>query len=115
MHFTVARSRRAFSIISPVARRNAGDTSLQGLGLTVGRHFGSAVNGSVTYRFGRGARPAGPTYGASVAALGFEEAQFHDLVARLETFIGWTGALTSPSQTISLMMNTNRYLFANYE
>ena len=69
---------------------NAGSVGLQGLGFTVGRRFGSLVDGSVTYRFGRGARQARPAFGARTAALGFEEAQFHDLVARLETFIGWT-------------------------
>jgi hypothetical protein len=80
----------AFNSNDAVRVRNAGDTSLQGLGVTVGQSFGSMVNGSVTYRFGRGFHGAGPTDGARVAALGFEEARFHDLVARLETFIGWT-------------------------
>jgi hypothetical protein len=70
--------------------RNAGSVGLQGLGFTVGHRFGSLVNGSVTYRFGRGARRSGPVLGTRPAALAFEEAQFHDLVARLETFIGWT-------------------------
>lgn len=70
--------------------RNAGSVTLQGLGITVGRRFGSLVDGSLTYRFGRGARRLGPMLGMRPAALGFEEAQFHDLVARLETFIGWT-------------------------
>jgi hypothetical protein len=32
----------------------------------------------------------GPAVGARAAALGFEEAEFHDLVARVETFIRWT-------------------------
>ena len=70
--------------------RNAGSVGLQGVGFTVGRRFGSFVDGSVTYRFGRGARRGGAAPGVRAAALGFEEAQFHDLVARLETFIGWT-------------------------
>jgi hypothetical protein len=70
--------------------RNAGSVSLQGIGFTVGRRFGSVVDGSVTYRFGRGARQTAPMLGLRPAALAFEEAEFHDLVARLETFIGWT-------------------------
>jgi hypothetical protein len=70
--------------------RNGGDVGLQGLGITVGRRFGTVVDGSLTYRFGRGARWSRPVYGMRPPALAFEEAQFHDLVARLETFIGWT-------------------------
>lgn len=70
--------------------RNAGTVGVQGLGFTVRRGFGSAFTGSVTYSFGRGSRPGGPAFGTRVAALTFTEADFHDLVARLETFIGWT-------------------------
>ncbi|MGD8894626.1 MAG: TonB-dependent receptor [Acidobacteriota bacterium] len=70
--------------------RNAGTVGVQGLGFTVRRGFGSAFTGSVTYSFGRGSRRGGPAFGARVAALRFTEAEFHDLVARLETFIGWT-------------------------
>ena len=80
----------AFESSGALEVRNAGDVGLQGLGFTVGRRFGSLVDGSVTYRFGRGARRSVPAFGARPAALAFEEAQFHDLVARLETFIGWT-------------------------
>ena len=80
----------AFESSGALEVRNAGDVGLQGLGFTVGRRFGSLVDGSVTYRFGRGARRSAPAYGMRPAAHAFEEAQFHDLVARLETFIGWT-------------------------
>jgi hypothetical protein len=80
----------AFEESGELEVRNAGSVSLQGIGFTVGHRFGSVVDGSVTYRFGRGARQVGPMLGVRPAALGFEEAEFHDLVARLETFIGWT-------------------------
>jgi hypothetical protein len=70
--------------------RNAGDVGVHGLGFTLGHGFGQAFKGSLTYTFGRGSRVDGPAYGARVAALSFEEAEFHDLVARLETFIRWT-------------------------
>jgi hypothetical protein len=70
--------------------RNAGSVGVQGIGFTVGQGFGSAFKGSVTYRFGRGSRLPGPAPRARAAALGFEEAEFHDLVARVETFIGWS-------------------------
>jgi hypothetical protein len=68
--------------------RNVGSTGVSGLGLTVGGHIGSVVNGSVTYTFGRGSCPAF----ASSSPLGtaFEDAAFHDVVARLETFINWS-------------------------
>ncbi len=69
--------------------RNAGGVGVQGLGFTVRRGFGSAWSpASVTYTFGRGSRLSGPAFGSRAAALGFTEAAFHDLVARLETFIG---------------------------
>jgi hypothetical protein len=80
----------AFEESGDLEVRNAGSVSLQGIGFTVGRRFGSVIDGSVTYRFGRGARQLAPMLGMRPAALGFEEAEFHDLVARLETFIGWT-------------------------
>lgn len=70
--------------------RNSGDVGIQGLGFSVGHGFGSALKGSVTYTFGRGVRRDGPILGARAAALGFREAEFHDLVARLETSIGFT-------------------------
>jgi hypothetical protein len=80
----------AFENGSAVRVRNAGTVGVQGLGVTVRRGFGSVVSGSVTYTFGRGSRLSGPAFGTRVAALGFTEAEFHDVVARLETFIGWT-------------------------
>jgi hypothetical protein len=70
--------------------RNAGTVGIQGLGVTLGRGFGSAFKGSVTYTFGRGAREDVTPFGARVPVLGFEDAAFHDLVARLETFIRWS-------------------------
>jgi len=68
--------------------RNAGSVGARGFGVTVGRRFG-AVNGSVTYTFGQGSRLT-PTPFADVAVTSFDEAAFHDLVARLETIIDWS-------------------------
>jgi hypothetical protein len=48
------------------------------------------VNGSVTYTFGRGRRfRTGPSV-TDAAITSFDEAEFHDLVARLETVIDWS-------------------------
>ena len=69
--------------------RNAGSLGARGFGVTVGRRFGGVVNGSVTYTFGQGRR-SGPTRFADVAVTSFDEAEFHDLVARLETNIDWS-------------------------
>ncbi len=70
--------------------RNAGTLAAKGFGVTVGRRFGGIVDGSVTYTFGRGrhASPAARGDGAPMTA--FDEAEFHDLAARVETFIGWS-------------------------
>ena len=69
--------------------RNAGSLGARGFGVTVGRRFGGIVNGSVTYTFGQGRR-SGPGRFAGVAVTSFDEAEFHDLVARLETIIDWS-------------------------
>jgi hypothetical protein len=73
---------------TPVVR-NAGRFDARGFGVTLGGRLGGVVNGSVTYTFGQGRRgadgPAGPA-----TALAFEQAEFHDLVAKLETVIDWT-------------------------
>jgi hypothetical protein len=68
--------------------RNVGAARVSGLGVSLGAHLGSLVSGSVTYTFGRGSCPfclASPPHGAA-----FEDAAFHDVVARLETFINLT-------------------------
>ncbi|HYN00938.1 MAG TPA: TonB-dependent receptor [Vicinamibacteria bacterium] len=69
--------------------RNAGSLGARGFGVTVGRRFGGVVNGSVTYTFGQGRR-SGPTHFTDVAVTSLDEAEFHDLVARLETVIDWS-------------------------
>lgn len=67
---------------------NNGPSLARGMGLTVGRRFGDVVNGSVTYTYGRSWRedPAS----LSEVALSFRQADFHDVVARVETFIEGT-------------------------
>ena len=69
--------------------RNAGSLGARGFGVTVGRRFGGFVNGSVTYTFGQGRRSGGARF-ADVAVTSFDETEFHDLVARLETIIDWS-------------------------
>ena len=68
--------------------RNAGSLGARGFGVTVGHRFGG-VNGSVTYTFGQGRR-YGSGHFADVAVTSFDEAEFHDLVARFETIIDWS-------------------------
>ena len=67
---------------------NAGRAAARGFAVSLGRRFGHIVNGSVTYTFGRG-RHYGPAL-AAVAVTSFDEAEFHDLEARLETVIDWS-------------------------
>jgi hypothetical protein len=68
--------------------RNNGEVDARGFGVTLGRRFGSVVNGSVTYSFGR-TRRLGP-FLEETPATAFESAAFHDVVARLETVIDWS-------------------------
>ena len=75
-----------FDGTTPVVR-NAGDAGARGFGLTLGRRFGGVADGSVTYTFGRGRHSGSMPFLADVPVAPFDEADFHDLVARLETVI----------------------------
>ncbi len=70
--------------------RNAGTLAAKGFGVTVGRRFGSVVDGSVTYTFGQGRRAGAAPLGAVTPMTAFDETEFHDVAARVETFIGWS-------------------------
>jgi len=72
------------------AIRNGGTFGARGFGVTLGGRLGGVVNGSVTYTFGRGRRSPGSPLAAGVPAMAFDDADFHDLVARLETVIDWS-------------------------
>jgi hypothetical protein len=78
-----------FDGTTPVVR-NAGDAGARGFGLTLGRRFGAVASGSVTYTFGRGRHQGPAPLAAEASATSFDEAEFHDLVARLETVIDWS-------------------------
>jgi hypothetical protein len=73
---------------------NAGSVATRGMGFTVGRHFGDALRGSVTYTYGQSFRPAsafGDAFaGRSGLAVFYRQADFHDVVAHVETFIDWS-------------------------
>ena len=72
---------------------NVGPLAVHGVAFTVGHHFGDAVNGSVTYTYGqarRGGLVGAGMVGMEPASASFRKAQFHDLEARLETFIDLT-------------------------
>ena len=79
------RSLRMFNV-SPLAAR--------GVGLTLGRHFGEAVSGSVTYTYGFAERREMPGVGGffmqQPVPASFRTGDFHDLEARLQTFIELT-------------------------
>jgi hypothetical protein len=70
--------------------RNVGNASAQGFGVTVGHRFLGVMDGSVTYTFGRARRDAALPFAGAASPPGGDEAEFHDVVARLETFIDGT-------------------------
>jgi hypothetical protein len=71
--------------------RNAGGAAARGFEVSIGHRFGGVVNGSVAYTFGRGRRVGGAVpFASSLPLMAFDEAEFHDLVARLETVIDWS-------------------------
>jgi hypothetical protein len=63
------------------------------MGLTVARRFGDAFSGSVSYTYGHSWRRE-PTVVDEAGALpdlfAYHDADFHDFVTRLETFIDWS-------------------------
>lgn len=73
---------------------NVGPLATRGVGVTMGHHFGGGVNGSVAYTYGQASRGGLPMGGGMVgmqpASASFRRAHFHDLEARLETFIDLT-------------------------
>jgi hypothetical protein len=78
----------AFDDAGALSVRNVGVVGARGIGVRVGRQIGTVFNGTVTYTFGRASHPVWA--GGGRDPLGFEDAQFHDLVARVETFLSWT-------------------------
>jgi outer membrane receptor protein involved in Fe transport len=69
---------------------NAGQVSARGLGVTLGRRFGDALNGSVTYTYGHSWRAAPLLFTDARPVprmMTYEDAGFHDVVARLEAVV----------------------------
>jgi len=62
----------------------------RGGGVTLARRFGAFMTGSVTYSYGRALRE-GTAVGRPIGVMGFEQATFHDIVGRLETFLAFSG------------------------
>jgi hypothetical protein len=69
---------------------NFGTLDARGFGITVGHRFGGVIDGSLTYTFGQGRRAGRPIFGSGAPIAGFDKAEFHDLAARVETFIDWS-------------------------
>ena len=85
--FTGASAARTLRIV------NGGGLQARGMGLTVTRRFGDAFSGSVTYTYGhswRRAPLAVTEAGALPDLFAYHDADFHDVVGRIETFIDWS-------------------------
>ena len=85
--FTGPRAARTLRIV------NGGGLRARGMGLTVARRFGGAFSGSVTYTYGHSWRrdPMAVTEAGALPDLfAYHDADFHDLVTRVETFIDWS-------------------------
>jgi hypothetical protein len=78
-----------FEGTTPVIR-NAGRAGARGFGVSLGHRLGNVVSGSVTYTFGRGRRSGAAPLTLGVPVMAFDQSEFHDLVARLETVIDWS-------------------------
>ena len=86
--------------------RNAGTLAAKGFGVTVGHRFGSVLDGSLTYTFGQGRR-SGPTAFGGAPMTAFDEAEFHDLAARVETFIGWSDTRVAALCRLNALSDTS--------
>ena len=65
---------------------NGGVLASRGMGLSISRRFGQVLTGELTYTYGHSWRDsvaAGPLVGLA----SYRESDFHDVVARLETFV----------------------------
>jgi hypothetical protein len=85
--FSGPRAARSLRIV------NGGGLQARGMGLTVGRRFGDAFSGSVTYTYGHSWRRdpvAVVEAGALPDLFAYHDADFHDVVGRVETFIDWS-------------------------
>ncbi len=72
---------------------NGGGLAVEAVGLTLARRFGNAMSGSLAYSYGRawrGGVPGGLLADVAGFSAAFREAGYHDLVARVETFIDLT-------------------------
>ena len=72
---------------------NGGAVAARGMGLTVARRFGDGFSGSVSYTYGhswRGEPAVVEEAGALTDLFAYRDADFHDLVTRVETFIDST-------------------------
>jgi outer membrane receptor protein involved in Fe transport len=72
---------------------NGGALAARGMGLTVARRFGDGFSGSVSYTYGHSWRREPAVVeeaGALADFFAYEDADFHDLVTRVETFIDST-------------------------
>jgi hypothetical protein len=70
--------------------QNAGPLGAKGFGVTLGHRFGRVFDGSLTYTFGQTQRGAPVLFASTAPISAFEESEFHDLAARVETFIDWS-------------------------
>ncbi|HVQ31425.1 MAG TPA: TonB-dependent receptor [Vicinamibacteria bacterium] len=72
---------------------NGGSLAVEAVGVTLAHRLGNAVSGSLTYSYGRAWREGVPVdllADASGFSTAFREAGYHDVVARVETFIDLT-------------------------
>jgi hypothetical protein len=72
---------------------NGGSLAARGMGLTVARRFGDAFSGSISYTYGHSWRrdPAVVEEAGVLPELfAYHDADFHDIVTRVETFIDCT-------------------------
>jgi len=65
---------------------NGSAIAARGMGLRISRRFGNVLQGSMSYTYGRGRRPIGAIENESTWRGG----DFHDIAARVETFIEGT-------------------------
>ena len=85
---------------------NGGNTATGAVGVTVGRGFGEAVRGSMSYTYGRSWRSEAPRpeVHGDLAALGIFDGNFHDLAARVETVFPGTDTRVVAYYRLNRMM-----------
>jgi hypothetical protein len=103
------------SAVASLRILNGGAVQARGMGVSVGHRFGDVVSGSLAYTFGHSSRDFVVLDPMTTAAvLAYHETGFHDVVARVDTFIEGTDTRLSAYYRINALQPETDMKGANH-